>query len=197
MIARVTASSHESDEGDRVTANGHGDLPDEQGNANAPVATGSGQKTATGHSESDPDGIGSDPKTATDHVETPSASEPDGTDSGPKTATAHGKTATETSPADDTLDHLTANGKRSESESDETGHESCPTVNGLDDPSVLLELKIEKTLSTHHLAERAEMSWERISRKGQNGQQAAAVSEQPPPPQPAKEQRRQKRTHAQ
>ena len=132
-----------------MTANGHSDLPDEQGNANTPVETGSGQKTATSHSESDPDGIGSDPKIETDHAEKPSASEPDGIDSGPNTvtdpaATAHGKTAIETSPADDALDRLTANGKRSESASDETGHENCPTANRLDDPSVLLEPKIGK-----------------------------------------------------
>ena len=113
MIARMTASGHKSDEGDRVAANGHGDLPDEQGNANAPAETGSCRKTATGHAESDPIGIGIDPKIETDHAEKPSASEPDRTDSGPKTATdpsatAHGKTATETSPADDALDRLTA-----------------------------------------------------------------------------------------
>ena len=169
-----------------MTASGHSNLPDKQGNANAPAETGSGPKTVTGHAESDPDGIGSVPKIKTDHAKKPSASEPDGNDSGLKTATnpaatAHGKTTIETSPAHNTVNCLTANGKRSESASDETRHENCPTANGLDDPSVLLELKIgkhgrnengsgpPKTLSTHHLAERAEMSGERQPRKGQNG----------------------------
>ena len=69
----VTARGHESDKGDRVTANGHGDLPGEQGNANAVGATGSDQKTATGHvesglgetglPESERDTTGSGPKT--------------------------------------------------------------------------------------------------------------------------------------
>ena len=70
---------------------------------NAPAETGSGQKTATGHTESDPS-------------ETTDESERDETDSGQKTAighaaTAHGKIATETSHADDALDRLTASGK--------------------------------------------------------------------------------------
>ena len=108
-IARVTASGHESDEGDRVTARGHSDLPDEQGIANVPTKTGSGQKTATGHTERNPDGISRDPKTKTDQAEKPSVSELDRTESGPKTATdpaatAHGKTVIETSPAHDALD---------------------------------------------------------------------------------------------
>ena len=118
----MTASGHESSEGDRVTETGHIDLPDEQGNANAPTKTGSGQKTTTGHTES-----GSGPRTATDLAETTSKSERDETDSGQKTATARGKTATETSHVDNALDRLTV--------SAETGHESFPTESGLYDPS--------------------------------------------------------------
>ena len=67
MTAPVTASGHESGEGDRVTVSGHGDLPDKQGITNAPAET------------------GSDPKTATDLVKKPSESERDATDSGQKT----------------------------------------------------------------------------------------------------------------
>ena len=114
----MTASGHESDEGDRVTANGHDDLPGEQGIANAVDGICSGQKTATGidpriesglpESKGECDGIGSGPKTATDHV-----------------ATARRRTAT------DALDLLTASGKRSESENGGHSHESCPTESGL------------------------------------------------------------------
>ena len=98
-----------SSEGDRVTASGHGDFPDEQGIANAPSLTGSDPKNVTGHGESDPDESGSGPKTATDLAETPSESKHNATDSGQKTAightaTARGRTATETSPGDDVLD---------------------------------------------------------------------------------------------
>ena len=125
----MTANGHESGEGDCLTATSHGDLPGEHGIANAPAVTGSSPKTAAGHAESDPDGIGSGPKTETDHAKKTSVSELDGIDSCPKTAidpaaTTHGKTAIETSHAHDALDRLTASGKRSESESDETGHES-------------------------------------------------------------------------
>ena len=140
----MAAKGHESGEGDRVTASGHGDLPDEQGIANAPAETGSDPKIATGHAESDPDESGSGPKTATDLAEKPSESERDATDSGQKTATARGRTATETSPGDDALDRLTARGKRSESEIAETGHGSCPTESGLHDPSLFLDPKIGK-----------------------------------------------------
>ena len=98
-----TASGHENDEGDRVTANGHDDLPVEQGIANAGDAIVSGQKTATGRvesglgetgietclpeSERKLDGNGGDPKIATDHVET-----------------VRGRTATEKTTASDALD---------------------------------------------------------------------------------------------
>ena len=77
-----------------MTASGHGDLPDKQGNASAVDATGSSLKTATGHVESDPG---------------ESESEPDATGIGPKTTTGHAvtarwRTATETRPAADALD---------------------------------------------------------------------------------------------
>ena len=152
----MNASGHENDERDRVTANGHDDLPGEKGIANAVDGIGSGQKTATGidprietglpESESERDGIGSDPKIATDHV-----------------ATVRGRTATEKPTASDALDRSTANGKRSESENDGHGHESCPTESGLYDPSLFLDPKIgkhgriekgsgsPKLLSTHHV----------------------------------------------
>ena len=187
MTAPVAASGHESGEGDRVTASGHGDLPDEQGIATAPAVTGSSLKNATGHTESD-----SGPKTATDLAETPSESERDATDSGQKTAISHaatsrGRTATETSP-----------GKQSESENAETSHGSCPTESGLHDPSLFLDPKIgkheriangsgqRKILPTHHVAERAVMSGERPPRK-QRGQGASAANEQLPPLQLPKE----------
>ena len=126
---------HKSGEWDCVTETGHCNLPDEQGNANNPVETGSGQKTATDHGESDPAETSSGLRTATDLVETTSERERDKTDSGQKTviglaATDRGKTATETSHDDYALNRLTASGKRSESASAETGHES-----GLYDPS--------------------------------------------------------------
>ena len=106
----------ESGEGDRMTASSHGDLPDEQGIANAPAKTSSDLKIATG-----PDKSGSGPKTVTDLAETPSKSERDATDSSQKTATARWRTANETSPATGALNCLTASGKRSKSEIDETG----------------------------------------------------------------------------
>ena len=107
----MTASGHESGEGDQVTANGHGDLPGKQGNANAVGATG---RVESGLGET-----GIDPRLVT--VLPESESERDATGSGPKTATGHAVTARrwtaiETSPASDALDRLTASGKQSESE---------------------------------------------------------------------------------
>ena len=136
----MTASGHESGEGDCVTTNGRGDLHGEQGNANAVDTTGSGQKTATGHVESGLGETGIDPRIVTGLPE--SESEHDATRSGPKTATGHamtarGWTATGTRPASDALDCLTASGKQSESENDRTGHESW-----LYDPSLFLDPKI-------------------------------------------------------
>ena len=66
----MAASGHESGEGDRVTANGHDDLPDEQGIASAVDAIGSGPKTVTGHVESGRGETGSDPRIATNLPET-------------------------------------------------------------------------------------------------------------------------------
>ena len=68
---------------------GHGDLPDEHGTANAPAETDSGQKTATDHTESGPNEAGSGQKTATGHTGTPSESEHDEIDSCQKTAIDH------------------------------------------------------------------------------------------------------------
>ena len=185
-----------------MTASGHGDLPDEQGNARAVDATGSGPKTTTGHVESNPGKSGSGPRTATALPE--SESEPNATGSGLKTATGHavtarGRTATKTRPGAEALDRLTA--KQSKREHDGTGHESWPTKSGPYNPSLFLDPKIRKhgriengsgppkTLPTHHVAERAVMSGERRPRKRQ-GQGASAANEQPPPPQLPKEPRR-------
>ena len=129
----MTAGGHESGEGYHVTANGHDDLPDEQGNANAVGATGSGQKTATGHIESGLGETGIDPRIVTGLPE--SEGERDTTGSGPKTATSHavtasGWTAIETSPASDAPDRLTASCKQSESENDGAGHEEAARAGG-------------------------------------------------------------------
>ena len=85
---------------------------------------GSGQKTATGHSES-----GIDPRIETSLPENDSAHVDSGSD--PKIVTARGRTAIERMTTSDALDRLTTN-----------GHESCPTKNELSDPSVLLDPKI-------------------------------------------------------
>ena len=150
--------------------------PGEQGNASAAVVIGSGQKTTTGHAKS---GL----------PESESARDVNGSD--PKIATGHGRTATEKTTASDSLARSTANGKRSESE------------NGLHDPSLFLDLKIEKHrrivngsgppkhLSAHHVAERAVMSGEKQPRK-QRGQGESAANEQPPPLQLPKELKRQR-----
>ena len=188
----VTASDHESSEGDCETARGiscgYGDLPDEQGIVNVLAETGSDQKIATSHTESDPVETGSGPRTATDLTETTSESERDATESDPKTATTRERTATKTSPVDDALDSLTARGKWNESKIDETGHKS-----GLYDPSLFLDPKIgkrgrianrsgpPKTLPTHHVTERAVMSGERQPRK-QGGQGASAATSSSPLP---------------
>ena len=180
----MTASGHESDEGDRVTANGHVDLPGEHGIANAVDGVTGHVESGLPESKSERDGIGSGPKTMTVHV-----------------ATARGRTATETMTASDALDSLTARGKRSESENGGHGHESCPTMSGLYDPSLFLNPKIEKhgriengsgppkLPSTHHVAERAAMSGEKQPRK-RRGQGESNVTEQPPSLQLLKESNR-------
>ena len=155
-------------------------------------AIGSGQKTATGLGET-----GIDPRIETSLLENESRSDP-------KIATARGRTATERMTACDALDRLTANGKRSESENDGHGHDSCPTESELYDPSLFLDPKIgkhgrieqgsgpSKLLSTHHDAERAVMSREKQPRK-RRGQGESAATEQPPPPQLPKALKRQRR----
>ena len=170
-----------------MTANGHGKLPGEQGNANSVDGIGSGQKTATGHVET-----GINPRIETGLPE--SESDP--------------KIATEKTTASDALDRSTANSKRSESENDGHGHESCPTESGLYDPSLFLDPKIRKhgriekgsgppkLLSTHHVAERAEMSGEKQPRK-RRGQGKSAATEQPPSLQLPKELKRQRRARTQ
>ena len=191
-----TASSYENNEGDRLTASGHDDLPGEQGNASAADVIGSGQKTATGI----------DPRIETGLPESESTRDVNGSD--PKIATVRGRTTTEKMTASDALDRSTANSKRSESENDGHGHESCPNENGLHDPSLFLDPKIGKHgrfengsgplkhLSAHHVAERAVMSGEKQPRK-QNGQGESAANEQPPPLQLPKELKRWRRARAQ
>ena len=200
----MTASGHESGERDRVTANGHGDLLDKQGIANAVDAIGSGPKTATDHVERDLGETGSDPRIATALPE----SEREHNGNGPKTSTDHAVTSrgtkvTETRPAADALDSLTASGKQSESENDRNRHENWSTESELCDPSLFHDPKIgkhgriengsgsPKTLPTHHVAERAMMSGERQPRE-RRGQGESAVNEQPPPPQLPKGPRRQR-----
>ena len=196
-IVHETASSHENDEGDRVTANGHNDLHVEQGIANSVDVIGSGQKTATGHVKSGLGETGIDPRIETGLPES---------ESDPKIATARGKTATKKTTASDALDHSTSNGKRSENNGH--GHESCPTESGLYDPSLILDPKIgkrgriekgsgpPKLLSAHHAAERAAMSGEKQLRK-RRGQGESAATEQSPPLQLPKELKRQRHTRMQ
>ena len=81
-----------------MTASGHSELPGGQGNAHADDVTGSGQKTATGHTESGHGETGIEtgfPEIESAHVES---------GSGQKTATArdataHGQRATATTTA--------------------------------------------------------------------------------------------------
>ena len=157
---------------------------------------GSGQKTATGHAES---GLGIDPRIETGLLENESARAESGSD--PKIATARGRTATEKMTASDALDLLTANRKRSESEDDGHGHESCPTESELYDPSLFLAPKngkhgrIEqgsdppKLLSTHHVAEHAVMNGEKQPRKqrGQRGVRRERTTSPSPAPEGAEE----------
>ena len=103
--------------------------PDGQGNAHAHGGSGSGQKTAIALAESGHGETGIDPRIETGHVATESFHAESG--SGQKTATAlgvsdHEKSVTRKMTASHALDLLTANGKRSESESDGDAHESYP-----------------------------------------------------------------------
>ena len=143
-----------------MTASGHSDLPGGQGNAFANGATGSGQKTATGHGET---GIDSRIETSLSVTESFHAA----TSSGQKTATGHEKRATWTMTGVDALDFLTANGKRRDSENYGNVHGSYSFVTWLSYPSVLLDPKIgnhgritrggetPKSPSIPHVVERA------------------------------------------
>ena len=66
----MTANGHESGERDRMTVNGHDDLPDEQGIASAVDAIGSSPKTETDHVKSGHSESGSDSRIATELPET-------------------------------------------------------------------------------------------------------------------------------
>ena len=105
----MTARGQSSDSGKRAIANDRAAPPDGQGNAHA-------------HGVTD-----IDPRIETDHDATESFHAESG--SGQKTATAldvsdHETSATRTMTVSHAHDLLTANGKRSESESDGDAHES-------------------------------------------------------------------------
>ena len=87
----MTASDHESDLGERVTASGHSDLPGGQGTRTLNDVTGSGQKTATGHTKRGHGKTGIDPRIDTGLPAIESAHVESG--SGQKTATAREATA--------------------------------------------------------------------------------------------------------
>ena len=128
-IARLTASGHASDSGERAIANDRAAPPGGQENAFAHGGSGSGQKTATAPAESGHSVTGIDPRIETGHDATESIHTESG--SGQKTVTAHGmndheKRATRTMTAQHAHDLLTANGKRRESERDGDVHESQP-----------------------------------------------------------------------
>ena len=78
----MTASGHESDRGG---GNWSPRPPNEQGNAHADDATGSGPKTATSHAESGSGETGIDPKIETGHPKKKGGQAEPGSD--PKTAT--------------------------------------------------------------------------------------------------------------
>ena len=123
VIARGTAS----DPGERAIANDRASPPDRHGNAHAHGGSGSGQKTATAHAKSGHGVTDIDPWIETRHDATESLHAERG--SGQKTATAHSvsdheKSVTRTMTASHAHDRLTANGKRSERESDSDVHES-------------------------------------------------------------------------
>ena len=114
-----------------MTARGHASLPGGQGNAFTDNASSSGQLTATAHVESGHGVTGIGPRIETGHVETESFHAASG--SGQKTATAlsvsgHEQRATRTMTVVDALDLLTANGKRSERESNGDVHASYSLV---------------------------------------------------------------------
>ena len=107
VVARVTTSDHESDLGERVTVSGHSDLPGGQGTRTLNYVTGSGQMTATGHTESGHGKTSIDPRIDTGLPAIDSAHIESG--SGQKTATAreataHGQIENATMTAIDALD---------------------------------------------------------------------------------------------
>ena len=127
VIAHLTASGHASDSGERAIANDHAAPPDRHGNAHAHGGSGSGPQTATAHAESGHGVTDIDPRIETRHDATESFHAESG--SGQKTATAHSvsdheKSVKRTMTDSHAHDRLTANGKRSESESDSDAHES-------------------------------------------------------------------------
>ena len=173
------------------------ELPGERGNEHAVNVIGSGQKITTSHGET-----GIDPRIETGLPENESSRVESGRDLKISTArdtTTRGRTETRKMTALDTLDLLTANGKKSES--DGHGHESCPTESELSDPSVLLDPKIRnhrriergssppKLLSVPHVVERAVKNGEKQSRK-RSGFGESATNKQPPPLQLSKELKR-------
>ena len=87
VIARLTASGHASDSGERAIANDRAAPPDRHGNAHAHGGSGSGQKTATAHAKSGHGVTDIDPRIETRHDATESLHAESG--SGQKTATAH------------------------------------------------------------------------------------------------------------
>ena len=114
-----------------MIANDHAAPPGGQGNAFAHDANGSGQETATAHVESGHDVTDFAPRSEIGHNATKCFHAESGR--GQQTATAHDvsdheKRATRTMTPAHAHDLLTANGKRSESESDGDIHASYSHV---------------------------------------------------------------------
>ena len=138
----VIASGHENGERDRGTAIGHSEPHGEH--ARAAAATDSGNSRDRPH-QSGFGGAASGQKTATGHTETTRANtmKPLAVRRPPTTAP---QPTRENSKRDDPLpqhhDRLTEHGKRSDSVSHKTDHESHPTKSGLKAPSRLPKPKI-------------------------------------------------------
>ena len=130
-----------------MTANGNRELPGERGNAHAVDETGSSQKITTGHVESGLGETGIDLRIENglpENESTLAESRSDLKIATARGATVRGRTATERMTVFDALERMTANSKRSESENDGHGHESCPSESELYNPSLLLDLRIGK-----------------------------------------------------
>ena len=194
VIARLTASGHASNSGERAIANDRAAPPDGQGNAHAHGGSGSGQKTATTHAESGHGVTDTDPRIETGHDATESFHAESG--SGQKTATAHSvsdheKSVTRTMTASHAHDRLTANGKRSENESDGNVHESHPHVtkpsypSSIHAPKSVTRGRIKrgskrlKTPPNSHVVERAVRIGE-SQQTWRSGKRASAEREPPP-----------------